>query len=554
MDNETKLLDHGYIKLVDFTGSDELVIESARMSTGKGFLGWWSEYKCAAGHVFEDSDMMLDRCFADGDKQSGIYCCECVPLGKHQFKQADRIRRGDIHLLRTMVNSDPKHTTPFEVCYVTFEVQAPIMVFREWHRHRTQCLAADTQLFFSPPNRHGIWRKSIEDAYKRWQPAKWHRRQTNAFYKRQQLTRMSLRRCDESTMDLSHASIVDVMRGEEKNVIEVEAHGYTVRASEDHKFLTDNGWMRLEDALRANALLAVQRHDRDIKPVVRQDLDLLHEEWRKVPTNEDYEVSTEGRVRHKGADLWYGTYNKALNRNVTHIGTVAELVLLAFVGPKDAGQESRHLNDNPIDDRLCNLAWGWSWQNKQDAKRNGHMHKLTMGFKPIARWKAIGKQQTYDIEVNGPHHNFIANGFVVHNSYNEQSARYVEMPELFYVPSVERLRTGKQSTTNKQGSGGGTFTDEECEQLRANTTLTCKVAWDEYKRQLAQGVAKELARLVLPVNTYSRMRASANLLNWIRFLVLRDHKKAQWEIQQYATVVAKTLRKLFPKSMELWRP
>ena len=78
------VLDHGYVKLITAYGGDESIIEAARMSTGKGFLGW--------------------------EKDAGLL--------KFLYKH--------------------KHMTPFEMCGMIIEVKAPIFVFREWHRHRTQ--------------------------------------------------------------------------------------------------------------------------------------------------------------------------------------------------------------------------------------------------------------------------------------------------------------------------------------------------------------------------------------------------------------------------------
>jgi len=62
----------------------------------------------------------------------------------------------------------------------------------------------------------------------------------------------------------------------------------------------------------------------------------------------------------------------------------------------------------------------------------------------------------------------------------------------------------------------------------------------------------ELARIILPVGRYSRMRASANLRNWLAFLTLRMHPDAQWEIRQFAQAVHDELLPIFPRTMELF--
>lgn len=100
----TYVLDHGYLKLVEFWGSDMRIIESARMSTAKGFLGWGPKHR-------KDCEKATDPGWA----------CDCA-------------EPGDEKLLKFLW--DNAHSTPFEMAGFTVEVKAPIFVFREWHRHR----------------------------------------------------------------------------------------------------------------------------------------------------------------------------------------------------------------------------------------------------------------------------------------------------------------------------------------------------------------------------------------------------------------------------------
>lgn len=136
-------------------------------------------------------------------------------------------------------------------------------------------------------------------------------------------------------------------------------------------------------------------------------------------------------------------------------------------------------------------------------------------------------------------------------SYNELSARYTALPDLFYVPGVERLMHGKQGGSNRQGSTEG-FTLTEAEDFRSYMTGCYGMARSQYEQLLSQGVARELARLVIPVAQYSRMRASANLRNWLGFLTLRQAAGAQWEIRQYANAVAKLVAERFPRTAALY--
>ena len=138
-------------------------------------------------------------------------------------------------------------------------------------------------------------------------------------------------------------------------------------------------------------------------------------------------------------------------------------------------------------------------------------------------------------------------------SYNEMSARYTPLPDVNYVPTGERLLIN--SKTNKQAgvvAGAEELTTEKAEWFRQR--LVEVYAEDEslYQRALSWGVPKELARVHLPVGRYSRMRASANLRNWLGFATLRSAPSAQWEIQQYSDAILVMLREAFPRTLELF--
>lgn len=137
-------------------------------------------------------------------------------------------------------------------------------------------------------------------------------------------------------------------------------------------------------------------------------------------------------------------------------------------------------------------------------------------------------------------------------SYNEMSSRYTELPNLFYLPSFDRLRQAKQSKTNKQGSAQAEFTDNELYKIQKGIDLTYQYARESYEGMIRLGVAREIARLVIPVAQYSRMRASANLRNWLAFLTLRQDTAAQWEIRQFANEVAKLVERNFPRTYQLY--
>jgi thymidylate synthase (FAD) len=139
-------------------------------------------------------------------------------------------------------------------------------------------------------------------------------------------------------------------------------------------------------------------------------------------------------------------------------------------------------------------------------------------------------------------------------SYNEMSARYAPLPALDYIPDGDRLMMG--TGTNKQAgavAGAEELTWERAEKFKLALLRHYRDTEELYQNSLEYGIPKELARLVLPVGRYSKMRASANLRNWLAFMTLRSDPKAQWEIQQYANAVGSIIQERFPQTFKLWQ-
>jgi thymidylate synthase (FAD) len=136
-------------------------------------------------------------------------------------------------------------------------------------------------------------------------------------------------------------------------------------------------------------------------------------------------------------------------------------------------------------------------------------------------------------------------------SYNELSARYTPLPDVNYLPTVERLMV--DGGANKQAqSTGRRLSALEAESFRRQVEESYRHSQSLYEAALASGVPKELARIHLPVGRYSRMRASANLRNWLAFLTLRMAANAQWEIRQYANAVGEIVAERFPRTWALF--
>lgn len=135
-------------------------------------------------------------------------------------------------------------------------------------------------------------------------------------------------------------------------------------------------------------------------------------------------------------------------------------------------------------------------------------------------------------------------------SFNETSGRYTELKPLFYAPDHDRplVQVGKPGAYSFTASDDVLLHVEVLKEFRHS----CQTAWNAYQHLLEKGVAKEVARMVLPVSIYTSWYATANLRNWIYFLSLRTDEQAMYEIRNLAFQVEKTLFDLYPVTMTAW--
>jgi thymidylate synthase (FAD) len=144
---------------------------------------------------------------------------------------------------------------------------------------------------------------------------------------------------------------------------------------------------------------------------------------------------------------------------------------------------------------------------------------------------------------------FVARQWIRHraSSTNEYSARYSIVPDEYEVPPVEEVR--HQSTRNRQGRGDA-LPAEVVDRFRTDLDEISQRAYAAYTRALDAGVARETARLLLPVAYYTQWYWKVNLHNLFHFLSLRLDPHAQEEIRLYAAEVAKIARVVCPIAFE----
>ena len=156
---------------------------------------------------------------------------------------------------------------------------------------------------------------------------------------------------------------------------------------------------------------------------------------------------------------------------------------------------------------------------------------------------------------------FIARQWIRHRTanVNEYSARYSILDKEFYLPSKENLAA--QSKSNRQGRGD-VLTGDQANEVLNLLKNDAERTYDNYETMLNQrydgstidenksGLARELARMNLTLNTYTQWYWKTDLLNLMNFLRLRADSHAQYEIRAYADVMLDTLKKWVPITFE----
>lgn len=127
-------------------------------------------------------------------------------------------------------------------------------------------------------------------------------------------------------------------------------------------------------------------------------------------------------------------------------------------------------------------------------------------------------------------------------SVNEISARYSELPEEYYIPEVSQITT--QAKDNKQMRTYDIH--PEAERFQDVISSACADAFGWYRLMIKHGVPRELARGVLPVNTFSHAFITTDLHNLSHFLKLRLHEHSQYEIRVYAQAMLELIEPIVP--------
>ncbi|RDG37710.1 FAD-dependent thymidylate synthase [Streptomyces corynorhini] len=445
-----------------------------------------------------------------------------------------------------------RHGSPFEHNSMTFFISAPIFVFREFMRHRVGwCVAGDTEITLESESGtlrrrtiadlHQLWHLGVEDRLPHsaggvtWhgEAGKWlaqvrkgeenhhlglfenreaaesavvefrELHPSTRLRKLESVRRSHVRCYDEETLTASRARVTDVIESGVKPLIKIiTASGRELRSTVDHAVLTPDGWRKAGELAVGDSVMAAAADPRPSETLVPPSLRRGIGVWTSM--RRERLIKEEDACHLCGAEFPRGEL--ALD----HVTPVAEDL-------------TRALDESNLAPACADCHATKSAQEQARARQGGEI--------AVARPDRIvslsddGEEMTYDLSVEGPWHNFLANGIVVHNSYNEESGRYRELLPVFYVPGEDR-KLVQQGRPGKYEFVAGTDTQQEITERAMHDSYL--QAYEAYQEMLAAGVAREVARAVLPVGLFSSMYATCNARSLMHFLGLRtQHEQAK---------------------------
>lgn len=528
------------------------------------------------------------------------------------------------------------HWSPFEMASACVEIETTRDIGRQILRHRSFsfqefCIAGDSKISFDLPNgktkddyrQH--YKLAIADLWDKWHngakpiPNRW----TGAPVRipmRDRLSQMRIRVFDETTHTFVTARILDVRRTGVHPIFEIELHnGKRIKCTKEHKFLTQSGFLPLEEAIglelrgqtavmtRPDTALACNGVEAYQSPnwmaaakaraissrgglaqiaseagvathTIRKWLRIHNLQFSKKEVASYSPVWNKGvsgynLPRHKqtaiekmrakarrgsASNLWRGGTNRSERLKIADWCSSYRSEFLRRAHYKCARCDSSkalqlHHKQRVVDrpdlaydkmniEVLCKCCHarehGLSGEYKAwREKARGNV--LTVRWAKVRSVRYVGAEMTYDLEIDHPSHNYVANGIVVHNSQ-----RYANVTDV--LPPAPTREARLQDAKNRQNSFQ-TDDAELHEWWERKQREIGAAALSLYAAALAEGIAKEVARAVLPEGlTMSRMYMAGTVRSWIHYLGQRTGVATQKEHREIAMKIQAVLTPHLP--------
>lgn len=430
-------------------------------------------------------------------------------------------------LIRYLIKN--RHSSPLEHSVFTFYIETPIFVVRELERHRIasyneECLSGKTIITRLGPNNDTMHKKnsSLEVLYRNWHEGVPDTK--GRVRKLASCRNIYVRSYDEETLKPVKSKVRNILKkGVQTTYNVVTDSEYAVRATMSHEFFTPEGWKTLRELQPGDyvyrAGLVNENEEERMPPRLREGI----QNW--TTQKKPYVIGLDGGICYLcGAVL---TYSEAeLDHMVPVVKDITKALDIKNLAPACKECHRRKTNTEQI-----------------YASRS-----LTGSLRPT-RIVSIGEpedEETYDLVLESPHHNYLANRLMVHNS-----GRYKELRAIFYCPNKNRLLQQIGKTGHYKFKEGTRY---QHWLLKKMVHGYSRAAYWGYTRLLRAGVAKEVARIFLPVNIYTSLYMTVNARSLMNILSLRtNHPEAAYPSKPMREIemVAEQMEAIFAEKMPI---
>lgn len=453
-----------------------------------------------------------------------------------------------------------KHWSIFEQADFSVEVNTTRGIAAQILRHSSFkfqefCLAGSSKITVSTSG-GSVQRIPIGDLYNKWQNPNFKSRFARSY--------------DSNLNRFIEAPILSVYKSGEKPVYEYTIKGKstqrTIKCTREHRVFTkEQGFVPFGEAYDNN--LTVALNGLTVEPLPYQKREVLEEEsWMgSTKLAEKYGIAPiiarkwfkKFNIKSENPNNWpksnidasfeakLTSFMKWARNNVreeycehcNHDGSISRLEIshkISHDGCDDLAFDVENLQT------LCSTC-----HRKYDIEHQHKHYGWTLGM--AAKWGKIetehylGVQETFDIEMDHPTHNFVADGIVVHNSQ-----RYADtnLLEIAVAPDLRR-----QDVKNRQNSIDD-FGDYRKLEMQMKIQQHFDASQKLYDYLVEQGVAKECSRFVLPLATPTRLYMKGSVRSWIHYLQLRTDEATQKEHRDVANEIKHIFCQEFPDIAE----
>jgi len=354
------------------------------------------------------------------------------------------------------------------------------------------------------------------------------RAQPNRFSRRARLAKMRLRSCDETTREISHTYVRDVTFSGYQPVYRVTtADGKSIVASAEHRFLTEGGWSTLREAS-----------------------DLAHSaNGEAVAWKPGLRLAVNGADRPSDREWLQSMRDRALVRAiVTDLTAVGSACRGSLRQRNIEPALPEHVEHGEPRETFREAAGGLRLKRPYRPLKK---RALIAHFVDVIAIEYVGIRPTYDLEVTGPFHNFVADGFIVHNSRNAASSRAIPIKKMI---DAVRSDPAMPSWWGRNQSGM-----QAREQLDAAQQALAQAEWRHaladalvHAERLASSeinLHKQLVNRILEPFAWITVIVTAT--EWANFFTQRTHEDAQPELKHVADMMLHEFRRSTPRTLGL---